>query len=79
MLAQNLIFSPQYHSEEDGPLQRVKMSITGRLQDVDEQTAYMDVAAADIMETGHKLQSVMTSRDQVANRTLDFSDDADFV
>ncbi|CAO3659226.1 unnamed protein product [Umbelopsis vinacea] len=70
----------EYLSEEDGPLQRIKMSIGGKLQQVDEQTAYMDSAAADIMETSHAVQSVMTSRARMTNRSVDrFSDDDDFM
>lgn len=75
-----MLFCLQYLSEEDGPLQRIKMSIGGKLQQVDEQTAYMDSAAADIMETGHGVQSVMTSRARMTNRSVDrFSDDDDFM
>ncbi|KAJ2956615.1 hypothetical protein NQZ79_g7585 [Umbelopsis isabellina] len=63
-----------YVSDEDGPLERIRMSISGRLQDVDNQTAYMDDAAAQIMETGHKMDALFRSRGQAA-QNVDSEDD----
>jgi hypothetical protein len=61
-------------SDEDGPLQRIRMSIGGRLQDIGNQTAYMDDAAAQIMETGHKMETLFRSRGQAAQH-VDSKDD----
>ncbi|KAG2179253.1 hypothetical protein INT43_002103 [Umbelopsis isabellina] len=63
-----------YVSDEDGPLERIRMSISGRLQDVDNQTAYMDDAAAQVMETGHKMDALFRSRGQAA-QNADSEDD----
>lgn len=54
----------EYFSEEDGPLERIKLSLGGKLQQTYDRTAHLDSAASDIMETSHKMQTYMNSRRQ---------------
>jgi hypothetical protein len=54
----------EYFSEEDGPLERIRLSLGGKLQQTYDRTAHLDSAASDIMETSHKMQTYMNSRRQ---------------
>jgi hypothetical protein len=61
----------EYYSEEDGPLERIKLSLGGKLQQTYDHTAHLDSAAAEIMETSHKMQTYMDSRGHVQSRSTD--------
>ncbi|KAG2187608.1 hypothetical protein INT44_005297 [Umbelopsis vinacea] len=67
-----------YFSEEDGPLERIKLSLGGQLQQTYDRTSHFDSVAADIMETSHKMQTYMSSRRQHPPRANSFEQDDDF-